>query len=150
VKSKDDRQIDTLLEKVEPEDLLRYGLIPEFIGRLPVIATLNSLDEVALISILTEPKNALVKQYQRLFEMEGTTLRFEDDAVAAIAKLALERKTGARGLRSIIESVLLDIMYELPSEKDVVAVIISKDVIEGKCKPILEYSDTRNSACVGS
>ena len=150
IKDKDDRQIGELFEKVEPEDLLKYGLIPEFIGRLPVIATLNDLDETALISILTEPKNALVKQYQQLFSMEGVSLIFEDDAIAAVAKLALERKTGARGLRSIMESILLDIMYELPSYKNVEEVIISKEVIEGTSKPILKYTDANNSVCIGS
>lgn len=150
IKDKDDRQIGELFEKVEPEDLLKYGLIPEFIGRLPVIATLNDLDETALISILTEPKNALVKQYQQLFSMEGVSLIFEDDAIAAVAKLALERKTGARGLRSIMESILLDIMYELPSYKNVEEVIISKEVIEGTSKPILKYTNINNSVCVGS
>jgi ATP-dependent Clp protease ATP-binding subunit ClpX len=138
VKGKDDRAVGELFAKVEPEDLLRYGLIPEFVGRVPVIATLNDLDETALISILTEPKNALVKQYQKLFSMEGVSLIFEEEAVPAIAKLALERKTGARGLRSIMESVLLDTMYELPSQKDVEEMLITKDVIEGKCKPILK------------
>lgn len=150
IKDKDDRQIGELFEKVEPEDLLKYGLIPEFIGRLPVIVTLNDLDETALISILTEPKNALVKQYQQLFSMEGVSLIFEDDAIAAVAKLALERKTGARGLRSIMESILLDIMYELPSYKNVEEVIISKEVIEGTSKPILKYTDANNSVCIGS
>lgn len=150
IKDKDDRQIGELFEKVEPEDLLKYGLIPEFIGRLPVIATLNDLDETALISILTEPKNALVKQYQQLFSMEGVSLIFEDDAIAAVAKLALERKTGARGLRSIMESILLDVMYELPSYKNVEEVIISKEVIEGTCKPILKYTNMNGSVCIGS
>ena len=150
VKDKDDRQIGELFEKVEPEDLLKYGLIPEFIGRLPVIATLNDLDEKALISILTEPKNALVKQYQQLFSMEGVSLVFEEEAIAAVARLALERKTGARGLRSIMESILLDVMYELPSYKNIEEVIISKEVIEGTSKPILKYSDSKNSVCVGS
>lgn len=150
IKDKDDRKIGELFEKVEPEDLLKYGLIPEFIGRLPVIATLNDLDETALISILTEPKNALVKQYQQLFSMEGVSLIFEDDAIAAVAKLALERKTGARGLRSIMESILLDIMYELPSYKNIEEVIISKEVIEGTSKPILKYTDANNSVCIGS
>ncbi|GHT92422.1 ATP-dependent Clp protease ATP-binding subunit ClpX [Alphaproteobacteria bacterium] len=140
VSCKDERKVGELFSKVEPEDLLKYGLIPEFVGRLPVIATLNDLDEAALVSILTEPKNALIKQYQKLFCMENVVLTFEKDAILAIAKLALERKTGARGLRSIMESVLLDIMYELPSSKNVEEVIISKDVIEGKCEPILRYA----------
>ena len=145
VKSKDDRKAGELFAKVEPEDLLKYGLIPEFVGRLPVIATLNDLDETALVSILTEPRNALVKQYQKLFDMEGVTLIFEDEAVRAIAKLALERKTGARGLRAIMESILLDIMYNLPSYKDVEEVKITKDVVEGKCEPILKYSEVESS-----
>ncbi|GHU18376.1 ATP-dependent Clp protease ATP-binding subunit ClpX [Alphaproteobacteria bacterium] len=147
VSCKDDRKVGEMFSKVEPEDLLKYGLIPEFVGRLPVIATLNDLDEAALVSILTQPKNALIKQYQKLFFMENVTLAFEEEAVLAIAKLALERKTGARGLRSIMESVLLDIMYELPSSKNnVEAVIISKDVIEGKCEPILRYAEVKSSA----
>lgn len=145
VKGKDDRQVGELFTKVEPGDLLKFGLIPEFIGRLPVVATLNDLDENALISILTEPKNALVKQYQKLFSMEGVTLTFENDAVKAIAKLALERKTGARGLRSIMESILLDIMYDLPSYKNVEEVIISKGVVEGKLQPILKYNEVKSS-----
>lgn len=150
IKSKDDRSTGELFAKVEPEDLLKFGLIPEFVGRLPVIATLNDLDEKALISILTEPKNALVKQYQKLFFMEDVKLTFEDESVLSIAKLALARKTGARGLRSIMESVLLDIMYELPSCKNIEEVIISKDVIEGKCKPILKYREMKSDVCAGS
>ncbi|MDR2645581.1 MAG: ATP-dependent Clp protease ATP-binding subunit ClpX [Holosporaceae bacterium] len=139
IKNKRDHAIGKLFEKVEPEDLLKYGLIPEFVGRVPVIATLDDLDESALVSILTEPKNALVKQYQKLFNMEEVTLIFEEEAIPAVARLALERKTGARGLRSIMESVLLDIMYDLPSNKNIEEVIITKDVIEGTCKPILKY-----------
>lgn len=150
VKDEDDRTVGELFEKVEPEDLLKYGLIPEFVGRLPVTATLNDLDEAALVSILTQPKNALVKQYERLFDMEGVQLTFEEDAVKAIAKLALQRKTGARGLRSIMESILLDTMYELPSYKNVEEVVISKEVIEGSSQPILKYSNARDSVCVGS
>jgi ATP-dependent Clp protease ATP-binding subunit ClpX len=146
IKDKDRRDVGELLEKVEPEDLLKYGLIPEFVGRLPVIATLSDLDETALISILQEPKNALIKQYQKLFHMENVTLVFDEEAIVAVARLALERKTGARGLRSILESVLLDIMYDLPSRKNVVEVIISKDVIEGKCSPVLKYCEAKNSS----
>ena len=150
IKSKDSSSIGEIFAKVEPEDLLKYGLIPEFVGRLPVIATLNDLDEKALISILTEPKNALVKQYQRLFNMDGVSLVFKDDAVAAIAKLAFERKTGARGLRSIMESVLLDTMYDLPSHKNLEEVIITKDVIENKSKPILKFqTKVENNNAVG-
>ncbi|MDR2794332.1 MAG: ATP-dependent Clp protease ATP-binding subunit ClpX [Holosporaceae bacterium] len=146
IKRREDKNIGELFAKVEPEDLLKYGLIPEFVGRLPVITTLNDLDEPALVSILTKPKNALVKQYQKLFGMENVTLTFEDSAIVAIAKLALDRKTGARGLRSIMESALLDIMFDLPSNKNVEEVIISKDVIEGKHPPILKYASVKSSA----
>ena len=145
IKAKEDKKVGEIFSKVEPEDLLKFGLIPEFVGRLPVIATLNDLDEVALVSILTEPKNALVKQYQKLFSMEGVTLTFTDDAVVGIARLALERKTGARGLRSIMESILLDTMYELPSMKNLEEVIITKEVIDESCKPILKYSEVKNT-----
>jgi ATP-dependent Clp protease ATP-binding subunit ClpX len=145
IKNKDVRKIGELFEKVEPEDLLKYGLIPEFVGRLPLVATLNDLDEAALVSILTKPKNALVKQYQKLFSMDEKSLVFEDEAIVAIAKLALNRKSGARGLRSIMESVLLDIMYELPSYKDVEEIVIPKDVIEEKCSPILKYTDVKSA-----
>ncbi len=143
IKAKEDKKIGEIFSKVEPEDLLKFGLIPEFVGRLPVIATLNDLDEVALVSILTEPKNALVKQYQKLFSMEGVTLTFTDDAVLGIARLALERKTGARGLRSIMESILLDTMYELPSMKNLEEVIITKEVIDGNSQPILKYCEVK-------
>lgn len=150
IRDKNNRQVGELLEKVEPEDLLKYGLIPEFIGRLPIITTLGDLDESALISILTKPKNALTKQYQQLFKMEGVSLVFEDEAIVAIAKLALERKTGARGLRSIMEAILLDMMYEMPSYKNIEEVIISKEVVEGAGKPILKYAAAKDSVCVGS
>ncbi len=145
IKAKEDKKIGEIFSKVEPEDLLKFGLIPEFVGRLPVIATLNDLDEVALVSILTEPKNALVKQYQKLFSMEGVTLTFTEDAVLGIARLALERKTGARGLRSIMESILLDTMYELPSMKNLEEVIITKEVIDERSKPILKYCEVKNT-----
>ena len=140
VRSKDDgkRVGETLLE-VEPDDLVRFGLIPEFVGRLPVIATLTELDEDALIQILTEPKNSLTKQYGRLFEMEGVELEFRTDALKAIAQRALTRKTGARGLRSILESVLLDTMYEIPSIEHVSKVVIDENVISGTAKPLLMY-----------
>jgi ATP-dependent Clp protease ATP-binding subunit ClpX len=146
VKNKENRNVGELFSKVEPEDLLKYGLIPEFVGRVPVIATLNDLDEAALISILTEPKNALIKQYQKLFNMEDVSLVFEEDAICAVAKLALERKTGARGLRSIMESILLDLMYELPSCKDVEEITITKEVVEGLSKPVLKYSKVKSGA----
>ena len=142
VKGKDNsRNISQLLRDVEPEDLIKFGLIPEFVGRLPVVATLEELDEAALMTILTEPKNALTKQYAKLFEMEGAELEFRDTALAAIAKRALERKTGARGLRSIIEHALLDTMFELPSMDNVTKVVLDESVITGDGKPLLIYSD---------
>ncbi|MGB8338208.1 MAG: ATP-dependent Clp protease ATP-binding subunit ClpX [Burkholderiales bacterium] len=142
VQSHNDRkQIGALLKEVEPEDLIKYGLIPEFVGRLPVVATLDELDEKALVRILTEPKNALTKQYQKLLGMEGVDLEFRDNALDAIAKKALARKTGARGLRSIIEHALLDIMYELPSMQNVSKVVVDENAIAGDGKPILIYSD---------
>lgn len=142
VKSLDDqRPLSEALRSVEPEDLIQYGLIPEFVGRLPVVATLDELDEDALIQILTEPKNALTKQYSRLFEMEGAELEFRDDALHAIARKAMERKTGARGLRSIIENVLLDTMFDLPSLENVSKVVIDESVIAGENSPILMYED---------
>ncbi len=136
VAAPDERRVGQLLMKCEPEDLLRFGLIPEFIGRLPVIATLEDLDEAALIKILTEPKNALSKQYARLFEMEGMKLTFQQDALAAIAKRAIERKTGARGLRSIMESILLDTMFELPGLEGVEEIQVDKDVVAGVKQPV--------------
>ena len=136
VAAPDERRVGQLLRQCEPEDLLRFGLIPEFIGRLPVIATLEDLDEAALIKILTEPKNALSKQYARLFEMEGMKLTFNQDALAAIAKRAIERKTGARGLRSIMESILLDTMFELPGLEGVEEIQVDKDVVAGTKEPV--------------
>jgi ATP-dependent Clp protease ATP-binding subunit ClpX len=141
VRSPDDRRVGDLFSELEPEDLLKFGLIPEFVGRLPVIATLTDLDEDALVQILTEPKNALVKQYQRLFEMEDVSLTFTQDALRAVARRAISRKTGARGLRSILEDVLLETMFELPSMKGVEEVVIGDDVILGTKKPILVYSE---------
>ncbi|MGD9398477.1 MAG: ATP-dependent Clp protease ATP-binding subunit ClpX [Methyloceanibacter sp.] len=137
----DERRTGDILRGIEPEDLLRFGLIPEFIGRVPVIATLDDLDENALIRILTEPKNALVRQYQRLFEMEDVQLSFADEALLEIAKKAIERKTGARGLRSIMEGILLDTMFELPSMRGVEEVVISAEVVDGKARPLRIYSD---------
>jgi len=140
VKSKSDSKADAvLLHKVEPDDLVKYGLIPEFIGRLPVIATLTELNEEAMVRVLTEPKNAVTKQYAKLFELENTELEFRDEALHAIAKKAMSRKTGARGLRSILEEALLDIMYELPSMKDVSKVVIDDDVIDSKSDPLLIF-----------
>jgi ATP-dependent Clp protease ATP-binding subunit ClpX len=128
-----------LFHDVEPEDLIKYGLIPEFVGRLPVVATLDELDVAALISILTEPKNALTKQYRRLFEMEGAELEFREEALKAVAHRAMQRKTGARGLRTILETVLLDTMYELPSMRNVGKVVIDETVIEGQTQPYIVY-----------
>lgn len=136
VRAPNDQRIGDLFALLEPDDLVKFGLIPEFIGRLPVLATLNDLDEETLIDILTNPKNALVKQYQRLFEMENVKLEFTDDAMMAIAKKALERKTGARGLRSILEAILLDPMFDMPGRTDVEKVVISGDVVNGKAKPL--------------
>ncbi len=141
VKSPDDRRTGDILKLLEPEDLLAFGLIPEFVGRLPVLATLTDLDEAALIDILSKPKNALAKQFQRLFDMENVKLTFSDEALRAIAKKAITRKTGARGLRSILESILLDTMYELPSFESVEEVVISGEVVDGKASPLYIYSD---------
>ncbi len=150
VRAADDRQTGEILRDVEPEDLLRFGLIPEFVGRLPVLATLDDLDEGALVEILTKPKNALVKQYQQLFEMETVNLSFAESALKAIAKRAVDRKTGARGLRSILESILLDTMYELPGMEDVEEVVINREVAEDNSKPLYIYSkrhqEVENSA----
>ncbi len=140
VKSKDDQKsLSDVLHSVEPEDLIKFGLIPEFVGRLPVVATLSELDEDALIQILTEPKNALTKQYQKMFEMEGCELEFREEALRAVALKAMDRKTGARGLRSILEYVLLDTMYDLPSQENLEKVVIDESVIEGDGKPLMLY-----------
>lgn len=142
VKQQDDKDISKVLQGVEPEDLVKYGLIPEFVGRLPVVATLDELNEPALMEILTEPRNALVKQYRKMFNMEGgVELEFRDQALKAIAKKALSRKTGARGLRSILEETLLDIMYDLPSLENVSKVVIDHGAVKNDIKPILIYSD---------
>ena len=141
VKSVDDRRTGAVLRELEPEDLLRFGLIPEFVGRLPVVATLEDLDEPALMQILTEPKNALVKQYQRLFEMEGVKLTFPEESLHSISRRAIERKTGARGLRSIMEAILLETMFDLPAMNGVEEVVISKEVVDGDAKPLLIYAD---------
>ena len=135
-----------VLADVEPEDLVRYGLIPEFVGRLPVIATLEELDAEALVSILTQPRNALTKQYAKLFDMEGVEVDFREDGLRAVAEKAMVRKTGARGLRSILESVLLDTMYDLPSTDNVSKVVVDASVINGESPPILVYSDQRKVA----
>ncbi|WP_353472787.1 ATP-dependent Clp protease ATP-binding subunit ClpX [Salipiger sp. H15] len=143
VRDPDQRGTGEIFKELEPEDLLKFGLIPEFVGRLPVIATLEDLDEEALVTILTQPKNALVKQYQRLFEMEDTTLTFTEDALAAIAKRAIARKTGARGLRSILEGILLDTMFELPGMADVTEVVVNEESVTADAKPLLIYADPK-------
>ena len=151
VKSKDDKKaIGEVLRTVEPEDLIKFGLIPELIGRLPVVATLEELSVEALVQILVEPKNALVKQYQKLFSMEGVELEVRPEAMQAIAKRAIERKTGARGLRSILESALLDIMYELPGLEGVTKVVIDEHTIRGEGKPLLIYADTPKAKVSGA
>lgn len=139
IRQKKDQHLGETLSQVEPVDLLKYGLIPEFIGRLPVVATLNELDEEALIQILKEPKNALMKQYQKLFDMEKVTLKFTDGALVAVAKEALKRKTGARGLRSILENAMLDVMYDIPSQTRVKEVVVNEDVILKQARPIILY-----------
>jgi ATP-dependent Clp protease ATP-binding subunit ClpX len=150
VRSPDDRRTGAVLRELEPEDLLRFGLIPEFVGRLPVTATLEDLDETALVQILSEPKNAIVKQYQRLFEMEGVKLTLPEEALKSIARRAIERKTGARGLRSIMENILLDTMYDLPGMEGVEEVVISKEVVDGQAKPLLIYADREEKANVSA
>ncbi|MBU0500169.1 MAG: ATP-dependent Clp protease ATP-binding subunit ClpX [Gammaproteobacteria bacterium] len=144
VRSKDDkRNLGQVISAVEPEDLIKYGLIPEFVGRLPVVATLEELDEAALVLILKEPKNALTKQYARLFEMEGVELEFRDDALRSIARKAMKRKTGARGLRTILEHILLDTMYDLPTMDGVSKVVVDESVVSGETSPFILYSSMR-------
>jgi len=144
VKSLDRKKVGEIIKNLEPEDLLKYGLIPEFIGRLPITATLEDLDEASLIKILTEPKNSLIKQYKELFKFEGVRLIFKDDAIKEIAKKAINKKTGARGLRSILEVVLLSTMYELPSQSNIAEVIIEKSAITGQSKPIIVHSKNKD------
>ena len=146
VAAPEDRRTGHVLKSTEPEDLLKFGLIPEFIGRLPVIATLEDLDEEALVKILIEPKNALVKQYQKLFDMEEVELVFTEDALHSVAKKAIDRKTGARGLRSIIEGILLDTMFDLPSMDGVNEVHVDKDVIDNGKEPVRVYSQKEKTA----
>ena len=143
VRGPDERQTGEIIRDVEPEDLLKFGLIPEFIGRLAVVATLDDLDQAALVEILTKPKNALVKQYQRLFEMEGVRLEFTEGALVAVARRAVVRKTGARGLRSIMESILLETMFDLPGLEGIEEVVINREVAEGQAKPLFIYADRR-------
>ena len=140
IKSKKEYKLGDLLSQVQPEDLLKFGLIPEFIGRLPVVATLHELNEEALIDILTKPKNSLVKQYQRLFEMDGVKVKFTRGALVAVAKSALDRNSGARGLRAILESAMLDIMYDIPSRTGIKEVVVSEDVIIKHEAPLIVYT----------
>ncbi len=146
VKSKKDKNISELFAELQPEDLLKYGLIPEFVGRVPVVATLEQLDEDALVSILTQPKNAITKQFKRLLEMDGVELNFDEDALRAIAKLAIERDTGARGLRSIVEGVMMDVMYDIPSREDIEKCVVTEDAVKGEEQPKLEGATPRLSA----
>ena len=151
VRDIDERGIGEIFKQLEPEDLLKFGLIPEFVGRLPVLATLEDLDKDALVTILTQPKNALIKQYQRLFEIEDTKLTFTEDALEAIAEKAIERKTGARGLRSILENTLLDTMFELPGMEDVSEVVINDEVITStEAKPLMIYADKQKEPASAS
>jgi ATP-dependent Clp protease ATP-binding subunit ClpX len=140
VRDPDDRKIGELLADLEPEDLIKFGLIPEFVGRLPVVATLEDLDEAALIRILTEPKNALIKQYQKLFEMDDVRLEFREDALKAVAQKAIARKTGARGLRSIMENILMEPMFDIPTARDIEEVVINGDVIENGAAPLVVHA----------
>jgi ATP-dependent Clp protease ATP-binding subunit ClpX len=140
-----EKEAASLLAQVQPEDLLKFGLIPEFIGRLPMIAVLSDLDEGALIKILVEPKNALTKQYKKLFEMENVQLRFTEGALLAVAKQAIERKAGARGLRAILESTMLEVMYEVPSEPDIKEVIVSEDTVTKGEKPLIVYQHAESA-----
>jgi len=149
VKNNDDRGVGEQFQELEPEDLLKFGLIPEFVGRLPVIATLEDLDEEALVTILTQPKNALVKQYQRLFELEDVKLSFTEDALSAIAKRAIERKTGARGLRSIMEDILLDTMFDLPGTENAQEVVVNDEAVTSDAAPLTIYADQKESASAG-
>ncbi|MBL4596789.1 MAG: ATP-dependent Clp protease ATP-binding subunit ClpX [Robiginitomaculum sp.] len=146
VKDETEMEVGEILRGVEPDDLMKFGLIPEFIGRLPVIATLENLDESALITILTKPKNALMKQYESLFEMENVKLTFSDDALSAVARKAIKRKTGARGLRSIMEAVLLDTMFDLPGHDGVEEVVVNAEVIDGDAKPLLIYAEKKKAS----
>jgi ATP-dependent Clp protease ATP-binding subunit ClpX len=146
IKSREDRRVGDLLAMVQPEDMLKYGLIPEFVGRLPVVATLHDLDEAALVRILREPKNAIIKQYQKYFDLEKVRLKFTDDAVAAVAREAMKRGTGARGLRSVLEEVMLEVMYELPSLPGLKECIITRETIVSRERPILITEPKEQSA----
>ena len=146
VVSKDENKISDLIKKLEPEDLIKYGLIPEFVGRMPIVTTLEDLDEKSLVKILKEPKNSLTKQYKRLFEFESVKLEFREDALAEIAKKAISKKTGARGLRSILETILLKTMFSLPDLENVDSVTVDKSVVKGKSDPILSYTKNKSTS----
>ena len=146
VKTLEEKTMSEIIQKLEPEDLIKYGLIPEFVGRMPIVATLRELDEKSLIKILKEPKNSLLKQYKRLFEFEDVRLEFRDDALVEIAKKAINKKTGARGLRSILESILLKTMFALPDMENVESVTIDKSVAKGKSEPIITYSKGKSTS----
>jgi len=146
VKSNEEKTISEIIKKLEPEDLIKYGLIPEFVGRMPIIATLKELDQKSLIKILKEPKNSLLKQYKRLFEFEDVNLEFKEEALEEIAKKAINKKTGARGLRSILESILLKTMFSLPDLENAESVIIDKTVAKGKSEPIVTYSKAKSTS----
>jgi len=141
IKTREEKDVGEILRQIQAEDLLKFGLIPEFVGRLPVVVTLNQLDETALVNILTQPKNALCKQYQKLFELDGVELSFTDEALSYIARTAIERKSGARGLRSVIEGILTDIMYDIPSREDVKKVVITEAAARKAAAPVLELLD---------
>jgi len=146
VKDFTEKSLTETIKNLEPEDLIRYGLIPEFIGRMPIIATLNDLDEKSLVKILTEPKNSLIKQYKKLFEFENVELEFKDDGILEIAKKAISKKTGARGLRSILESILLKTMFELPDKEDVLKVTVDKQSVRGDTDPIVTYGKKQSTS----
>ena len=150
VKDEDSRGLGELYADLEPEDLLQYGLIPEFVGRLPVVATLHDLDIDALVKILTEPKNALIRQYQRMFDIDDLKLTFTDEAIAAIAERSIERKAGARGLRAILENILLETMFDLPMRTDVSEVVINEEVVTSGASPLLIFADRSTEAAVAS
>jgi ATP-dependent Clp protease ATP-binding subunit ClpX len=146
IKQKEEKKIGEILKEIQPEDLLKYGLIPEFVGRLPVIASLDELSEEALVDIMVKPKNALIKQYTKIFEFENVKLKFQQEALRAAAKEATKRKSGARGLRAILEDAMLDVMYDIPSQKDVKECVISEDVILKREKPLVLYESKTKSA----
>jgi ATP-dependent Clp protease ATP-binding subunit ClpX len=150
VRDNDERGVGEIFQDLEPEDLLKFGLIPEFVGRLPVLTTLEDLDEDALVTILTQPKNALVKQYQRLFELEDTQLSFTEEALSSIAKKAIKRKTGARGLRSILEDILLDSMFDLPGLVDVEEVVVNEEAVGPTSSPLMIYADKKKAPASAS